>query len=210
MKYCGFNGCIFQFIDFNNCNFRGSRFKNAVFENVWFNNCELSNTVFNGAKFINVFFTNTSIKRIKGFDTLTGTPVHITQDATSITLNDELNQVLALCKQNSYILNSGTLFYKKKQSYSLKNKLKLLSKTERKRIQGQIQENRIAPDWHIHYINILRLLKVYPSEIIASGLKSAAMSISKGFSSLSYYNPYFRKAQREKSLIKSDKKECAK
>ena len=83
-----------------------------------------------------MYITGTAIKNLKGFKTIKGTPIQIKQEATPVTYNEEINQALVLCKQNPFILNSGTLFYKKKNRYpaALKTKLRQLSKIERKNI----------------------------------------------------------------------------
>ena len=109
MKYCGFNGCKFSFIEFKSSNFRGCRFKGAQFENVIFENCNLSNTHFQGATFKNVYFTNTSLKNARGIkdtDSLT----RINNHNLKLSFSPQLLEAINECKTNPYIISSGTIF----------------------------------------------------------------------------------------------------
>lgn len=113
MKYCGFNGCKFSFIEFKSVNFHGCRFKGAHFKNVIFENCNLSNTHFQNATFQNVYLVNTSLKSAGGIqdkDLL----INITNSNLKPSLTPQLLEVIEESKTNPYIIASGTIFQKKK------------------------------------------------------------------------------------------------
>lgn len=192
MKYCGFNGCKFSFIEFKNTNFRKCRFKGAYFENVIFENCNLSDTNFQGATFKNVYFTNTSLKGVKGIKN-TNLLTKIDNCNVELSLKAETLKVINECKINPYIVSSETIFYKKKARL---NNEKSLSKQEQKQLQRKHQEELLLhpKQLTLHKINIIRLLDNYTEEEIARGLHLAATSIDKKFSSLSYFIPYIKKA----------------
>ncbi len=197
MKYCGFNGCKFSFIEFKSANFRGCRFKGAYFENVIFENCNLANAHFQGATFKNVYFTNTGLKSVNGIkdtDLLT----RINNQDLKLSLGSELLEAINECKTNPYIVSSGTIFYKKKGrvNNAQKKAEKSLSKQERKSLQRKRQEELILhpKQLTLHKVNIIRLLDNYTENEIARGLHLAVTSIDKDFSSLSYFIPYIKKA----------------
>ena len=197
MKYCEFNGCKFNFVEFKSSNFCGSRFKGAHFENVIFDNCDLSDTCFQGATFKNAYFINTSVKKVKGIkdtDLLT----KISNHSLEITFTSELLEAINECKDNPYIVSSKTIFFKKKGrlSNSQKRIEKALSKQERKLLQRERQKDLLLhpQQLSLHKVNILRLLDNYTEDEVAHGLRLAAKSIDKNFSSLSYFIPYIRKS----------------
>lgn len=192
MKYCGFNGCTFNFIEFKSVNFRGCRFKGAHFENVIFENCNLSNTHFQGATFKNVYYTNTSLKSAKGLQN-TDLLTRINNHSLKISIGEELRKSLNLCKTNTYIVSSGTLFYREKQHLcnAQKKKEKALSKQERKKLQRERQAKLLEHPKQllINKVNVQRLLNVYNETEIAKGLSLAAVTIDNEFSSLSSFLP---------------------
>lgn len=194
MKYCGFNGCRFQFIEFNNVSFRGSRFKGAIFENVWFNNCNIEKANFHDAKFVNVYYTNTNVKSASGIPN-TNDFIQIDFQKAHIVLSRELQEILLLCKKNEYILKSGTLFYRRKNriSNAKKRELKQMTKAERKNYQRQMQNNQ-KESFVFHYVNLTRLLRIYSENEVIKGLHLAANSIDRNFASLSYFVPYLKRA----------------
>lgn len=197
IKYCGFNGCKFDFIEFKSTNFRGCRFKGAHFENVLFENCNLSNTHFQGATFKNVYLTNTSLKTAHGIKD-TNLLININNHNLTLSLSSSVLAALEACKNNSFIVNSGTIFFTKKGrlSNSQKRKEKLLSKQERKKLQKerQIKMLNSSKQLTLHKVNILRLLNNYSEDEVAKGLHLAAQSIDKNFSSVSYFLPFIKKA----------------
>lgn len=197
MKYCGFNGCVFRFIEFKSANFRGCRFKGAYFENVIFENCNLSNTHFQGATFKNVYFTNTSLKNAKGIEN-TDLLKRINNQNLQVSLNNDVLKSISECKTNPYIISSGTIFSKKKRRLSNAEKRleKSLSKQKRKFLQRQRQKGAVfnSDQFTLNKVNIIRLLDNYTEDEIARGLHLAAISIDKNFSSLSYFIPYIKKA----------------
>lgn len=197
MKYCGFNGCRFSFIEFKSANFRGCRFKGAQFENVIFENCNLSNTHFQGATFKNVYFTNTSLKSARGIKDIY-LLTRINNHNLKLSLSSEMLEAINECKANPYIVSSGTIFYKKKGrlSNAQKRAEKSLSKQERKCLQRKRQEELLLhpKQLTLHKVNLVRLLDNYTENEIAKGLHLAAISIDKDFSSLSYFIPYIKKA----------------
>lgn len=206
MKYCGFNGCKFSFIEFKSSNFRGCRFKGAQFENVIFENCNLSNTHFQGATFKNVYFTNTSLKNARGIkdtDSLT----RINNHNLKLSFSPQLLEAINECKTNPYIISSGTIFYKKKGrlSNAQKKAEKSLPKQERKRLQRERQKELLThpKQMSLYKVNIIRLLDNFTEDEIAKGLHLAATSIDKNFSSLSYFIPYIKKANNTALSSKS-------
>ena len=123
IKYCGFNGCKFDFIEFKSTNFRGCRFKGAHFENVLFENCNLSNTHFQGATFKNVYLTNTSLKTAHGIKD-TNLLININNHNLTLSLSSSVLAALEACKNNSFIVNSGTISFTKKGPLSNSQKRK--------------------------------------------------------------------------------------
>ena len=107
IKYCGFNGCIFKFVEFKSVNFRGCRFMGATFENVVFYNCSLSKTHFKGAIFKNVYFVNTGIKQVYGLNV---DDINIVNEKKiEIELERDLQETIKACEKNEYIVKSKTI-----------------------------------------------------------------------------------------------------
>ena len=107
IKYCGFNGRIFKFVEFKSVNFRGCRFMGATFENVVFYNCSLSKTHFKGAIFKNVYFVNTGIKQVYGLNV---DDINIVNEKKiEIELERDLQETIKACEKNEYIVKSKTI-----------------------------------------------------------------------------------------------------
>lgn len=194
LKYCNMNNCEFKFIEFKNTNFRGSKFIGAHFENVIFQNCNLNKCTFKNVTFKNVYYINTSLSNVRGISKDNNSLIRINNQNTKVLISDELFKSLELCKKNKYIMNSDTLFYKKKNRLSNAQKKfeKTLTKLERKNLQRQRQKLH-SPSIQLNKISIIRLLNVYDEQILSKGLSLAATSINKEFYSLSYFIPYIKK-----------------
>lgn len=194
LKYCTMNGCEFKFIEFKNTNFKGSKFIGAHFENVLFENCKLEKCTFKNVTFKNVYYTNTSLSDIRGISKDNNSLIRINNQNITTNISKELFTSLELCKKNKYIMNSDTLFFKKKNrlSNSQKKIEKSLTKPERKNLQRQRQKLQ-STSYQLNKINIMRLLNVFDEQTLSKGLSLSAKSINREFYSLSYFIPYIKK-----------------
>ena len=133
MKYCGFNGAVFNGTEFKNSNFRGSRFIGAEFKNVIFYNTKLDKANFKNATFENVMFISTSLKYVKGInENIQG--IQIIKSAPKVDINNDLEKVVNQAQKNTYIKNSQTLRFKKKDKINFINI---------KRLQDEFNEDEL-------------------------------------------------------------------
>lgn len=173
-KYCNFNGCTFQFVEFSSVNFRGSKFKGARFENVVFNSCVFPNVNVQNAVFHNVYFINSSIKKAGG-QPLFENIYTINSKELCVEVTQGVIKSLERCEKNDYIYESGTLHSSKSGKVYF------------------INEKGEQIFYRANGINIQRLLDNFSCEEIEQALNEAAENITRDFSSLSYYLPYFKK-----------------
>lgn len=161
MKYCNFNNCTFDFVEFENTKLNGSNFKGAHFRNVLFKNCNLTKTNFNNATFTNVFLYNTSFKNL---DNKKGIEI-ITEEKLNFSIDNELSNVIDLCRKNALMLNSSPIFNQKKKS---------------------------EEKYFLNKLSIIRLERLFSNEEIIKGFKKTNENIDKEFNTLSRLVKYIQ------------------
>lgn len=136
MKYCGFNGAIFEETEFKNSNFRGSRFKGAKFKNALFYHTNLSKTNFEDVEFENTVFIGTSLKQPRGISKNTLGIIYYS-NLPNVSLSQKVERAIKNSLDNSYILKSEVIRFKKKKKLNTINIIKLLNNfTEKELIYG--------------------------------------------------------------------------
>lgn len=164
MKYCGFNGALFDEAEFKFAKLNGSRFKGAVFKNTLFYQTKLDKVLFSEATFENTIFVGSSIKKARGIKK--STPgVQFFDKIPAVEISPSLKSAIDQALHNRYIRRSEVLVTGRRGLPNHLNIFRLLQRFSEDAIVAGLAEARedIKRDFStLSYIT--RYMKTHPEE----------------------------------------------